>query len=147
MLINSIRWRPNAVEESRRLLSLCPSFIWPLGHFVHVHLYGHVFVCMCRSFSLCTCLCMCELCYCPEPVAAPCVLQIYPAPCRKASGRLAVHLGYGEGRSKTGSLLKKMFGYSCKWRGLTVPVSGRIGDPIELGTPRPQFYVEMGTLA
>ena len=28
-----------------------------------------------------------------------------------------------------------------------VPVSGRIGDPIELGTPRPQFYVELGTLA
>ena len=27
------------------------------------------------------------------------------------------------------------------------PVSGRIGDPIELGTPRPQLYVELGTLA
>ena len=29
---------------------------------------------------------------------------------------------------------------------LNIPVSGRIGDPIELGTLRPQFYVELGTL-
>ena len=94
MLINSIRWRPNTIEESRRLLSfvsivylatgpciltLCVYmymdtflFVWEL---LSVHMLMHVYLSV-------------ELCYCPEPVAV-CTSDL---PCRKASGRLAVHL-------------------------------------------------------
>ena len=84
MLINSIRWRPNTVEESRRLLSFV-SFLYLAAGPLCVHVYVYIFIWtrfyVCGSFSLCACLCMCiyQLNVATALSLWPCVLQIYPA--------------------------------------------------------------------
>ena len=85
MLINSIRWRPNTVEESRRLLSFVSIVYLAAGPllcaYMYMCIYGHVFVC--AGASLCArayaCVSIYQLNFATALSLWPCVLQIYPA--------------------------------------------------------------------